>query len=48
MQQYAKSTQKNTRKDKHKANSSTALPEHLIRQVESQITKWIDHVKVLA
>ena len=42
MQQYARSTRKNTGKDKHKADSPTALLEHPICQIESQITEWID------
>ena len=39
MRQYAKSTQNNNQKDKHRAHSPTALLEHLIHQVETQITE---------
>ena len=42
MRQYAKSTQNNDKKDKHKADSPTVLSEHPIHQAENQITKQID------
>ena len=44
MRQYTRSTQENNQKNKHKANSPTALPvpEHPICQAENEMTKWID------